>query len=73
MSETTCNCPKNVVSYEWILQRKTSCTLLTLQVTSQTTLRKEYKGICATIWKEQFGNHKKVFRKEFYKTDVSTT
>ena len=32
---------------------------------------KEYKGICATTWKERFGNHKKVFRNEDYETDTA--
>ena len=30
---------------------------------------KEYKGICATTWKELFGNHKKAFRNEDYEID----
>ena len=66
----TCSCPRNT---ECPLDN--CCFESDMQYSAELTSnlpnygKKIYKGICATTWKERFGNHKKAFNHERYEGD----
>ena len=68
----TCSCPRNT---ECPLDN--CCYEKDLQYSAEVTTNlpnygtKVYKGICATTWKERFGNHKKSFNNEEYETETA--
>ena len=68
----TCSCPKNT---ECPLDNH--CYEKDIQYSAQVTSNlpnygpKIYKGVCATTWKERFGNHKKSFNNEKYNKETA--
>ena len=68
----TCSCPRNT---ECPLNN--CCYEKDIQYSAEVTSNlpnygtKIYKGICATTWKERFGNHKKSFNNEEYEKETA--
>ena len=68
----TCNCPRDT---ECPFDNRCLEKDVQYQATVTSNLpdygTKVYKGICSTTWKDRFGNHKKSFNHEKYKTETA--